>query len=134
MYVLNCKRLGPIFWVNMAKASRCLLQSVTCNHDLLQVFINHNSWTCRINEEMSVSQLSKPKLRHLFSSCWQLQGAKTQNSIKVKLKLYLYVTKNHAMKTYRGRGDIISAPDGGEWSTSRPGRFNPRKQPPVPTG
>jgi hypothetical protein len=46
------------------------------------------------------------------------------------VKLSLYLTKYHAMKTY-GRVEVklhaflTSAPDGGEWSASRPGRFIP---------
>jgi hypothetical protein len=41
------------------------------------------------------------------------------------------------MKTYGGGGGIaplflVWALDGGEWSASRPGRFTPGKEPPVP--
>jgi hypothetical protein len=49
------------------------------------------------------------------------------------------LTKHNSMKTYWGSGGI--APrildltlDGDEWSTSRPGRFTPEKEPLVPTG
>jgi hypothetical protein len=48
---------------------------------------------------------------------------------KVKVKLYLCLIKHYAMKTW-GSGGIappllILALDGGEWSVSRHGRFNP---------
>jgi hypothetical protein len=39
----------------------------------------------------------------------------------------LCLTKHHAMKTY---GGVTSALDGGEWSASRPNRFNPRERAP----
>jgi hypothetical protein len=43
------------------------------------------------------------------------------------------------MKTYGESGGInspflTSALDGGEWLASRPGRFTPGKEPPVPIG
>jgi hypothetical protein len=52
---------------------------------------------------------------------------------KVKVKLSLCLTKHHVMKTYWGvevylHAFLISALDGGEWSTSRPGRFTPRER------
>jgi hypothetical protein len=45
-------------------------------------------------------------------------------------KLYLWLTKHHAMKTYVGvevqpHAFLISAPVGSEWSASRHVRFNP---------
>jgi hypothetical protein len=54
---------------------------------------------------------------------------------KVKVKLSLCLTKHHAMKAYWRKGCIVhtfltSALDGGEWSTSRPGRFTPRERAP----
>jgi hypothetical protein len=55
---------------------------------------------------------------------------------KVKIKLSLCLTKHHAMQAYLGSG--VTAPRifdlgtrGGEWSASRPGRFNPREKAPV---
>jgi hypothetical protein len=47
-----------------------------------------------------------------------------------KVKLSLCLTKYHAMKTYWGvevqlHAFLISALDGGEWSASRTGRFDP---------
>jgi hypothetical protein len=52
---------------------------------------------------------------------------------KVKVKLFLCFTKHHAMKTYwgsEGTAPRILDIDGGEWSASRPGRFNPRERAP----
>jgi hypothetical protein len=40
------------------------------------------------------------------------------------MKLPLCLTKHQAMKTYWG---MVSALDGGEWSASCAGRFNPRE-------
>jgi hypothetical protein len=52
---------------------------------------------------------------------------------KVKLSLCFFLTNHHAMKTYWGvevylHIFFISALDGGEWSASRPGLFNPRER------
>jgi hypothetical protein len=67
----------------------------------------------------------------LFS---QAQGQFTDSS-KVA-KLFLCLTKHYAMKTYGGADVQIhvfltSVLVGGEWLASRPGRFNPRKEPPA---
>jgi hypothetical protein len=48
----------------------------------------------------------------------------------VKAKLSLCLTKHYAIKTYEGvdvqiQVFLIVALVGGEWSASRPGRFNP---------
>jgi hypothetical protein len=53
------------------------------------------------------------------------------NGIRVKLSLWL--TEHHAMKTYWGvdvqiQAFLISALDGSEWSVSRPGRFIRRER------
>jgi hypothetical protein len=55
--------------------------------------------------------------------------------VKVKLKFSLCSTKHHAMKAYwewrySSTYSLTSALDGGEWSTSRPGRFTPRERAP----
>jgi hypothetical protein len=49
-----------------------------------------------------------------------------------------YLTKRHVMQTYGGVEVSIhafstSAPDGGKWSASRPGRFTPEVRTPVAT-
>jgi hypothetical protein len=54
---------------------------------------------------------------------------------KVKVKLSLCLTKHHAIKAYwewrySSTHSLTSALDGGEWSTSRPGRFTPREKAP----
>jgi hypothetical protein len=55
---------------------------------------------------------------------------------KVKVKVKLHPTTGHddpeVEKRYSSTVSLTSALYGGEWSTSRPGRFNPRKDP-VPT-
>jgi hypothetical protein len=53
--------------------------------------------------------------------------------VKVKVKLTLFLTKHHAMKTYwRSGGEtpriLTSALDGGEWSASRSGGFTSRQR------
>jgi hypothetical protein len=51
---------------------------------------------------------------------------------KGKVKLFLCLTKHHAMKTHWGWmyrvTHLISALEGGEWSVSRPGCFTPGKR------
>jgi hypothetical protein len=47
----------------------------------------------------------------------------------------LIKVKRHAMKTYEGveillHAFLFSAIGGDAWSASRPGRFNPKKEPP----
>jgi hypothetical protein len=56
--------------------------------------------------------------------------------IKVKVKLFLCLTKHHDMKTYCGEEvySLTEALDGGEWSASCPGRFTPRERAPGPIG
>jgi len=54
---------------------------------------------------------------------------------KVKVKLSLCLTKHHAIRTYWGvevqiHAFLTSAQNGGEWSTSRPGRITPRQRAP----
>jgi len=54
---------------------------------------------------------------------------------QVRVKLYLSLTKHHAVKTYWGSGGIAHAfltmaLDVGEWSASRSGRFTPRERGP----
>jgi hypothetical protein len=61
------------------------------------------------------------------------------NEANVKVNLFLCLTQHHAMKTYRGvevwlHTFLTSAPDGGEWSASRPGLCTPGEKPPVPIG
>jgi len=56
---------------------------------------------------------------------------------KGKVKLFLCLTKHHAVKAYGGMEVwlhvfLTSALDGDEWSASRPSRFTPGKEPPVP--
>jgi hypothetical protein len=56
-------------------------------------------------------------------------------NVKVKVKLFLCLTKHHAMKTYWGSGGIAariltSALDGGELLASRSDRFTPRERAP----
>jgi hypothetical protein len=53
----------------------------------------------------------------------------------VKVKVKGNLTKHHAMKTYWGvevqlYALLTSAPDGGEWLASCPGRFTPRERVP----
>jgi hypothetical protein len=55
----------------------------------------------------------------------------------MKVKLSLYLSKHYAMKTYGGLDIeidvfLISALVGGERSVSRPGRFTPVEDFPVP--
>jgi hypothetical protein len=56
-----------------------------------------------------------------------------------RVKLSLGLTKHHSIKTY-GEVEVqlyaffTSALDGGEWLASRPGRFTPGKELPVPIG
>jgi len=49
--------------------------------------------------------------------------------VMVKVKLSLCLSKHHAVKTYGGAEVLLptltSVLDGGEWSTSHPGRFTP---------
>jgi hypothetical protein len=55
---------------------------------------------------------------YFCDAAWQLKHS--------KLKLFLWLTKHHAMKTYWGvevQIHAFFALDGGEWSASRPGRF-----------
>jgi hypothetical protein len=57
----------------------------------------------------------------------------------IKVKLSLCLTKHHAMKTYGGvkvqfYAFLTSVLDGGDWSASPPGRFNPEERAPVPIG
>jgi hypothetical protein len=37
-----------------------------------------------------------------------------------------FLTNHHAMKAYSSTHSLTSAPDGGEWSASHPGRFTPK--------
>jgi hypothetical protein len=53
--------------------------------------------------------------------------------VTVKVKLSLCLTKHHDMQVYWGaevylHAFLTSALDGGEWSSSRPGRFIPRER------
>jgi hypothetical protein len=55
--------------------------------------------------------------------------------LKVKVKLFLCLTKHHTMKAYwelrySSTHSLTSALDGGEWSASRPGRFTPSETAP----
>jgi hypothetical protein len=55
--------------------------------------------------------------------------------VKVKVKVFLCLTKHHAMKTYWGvevyfHAFLTSALDGDKWSGSRPGRFTSRERAP----
>jgi hypothetical protein len=57
--------------------------------------------------------------------------------IYIKGKVVTVLIKHYAVKKYGGVDVYIhvfltSALVGGEWSASRPGRFNPGKEPPVP--
>jgi hypothetical protein len=65
------------------------------------------------------------------------QPYKTANPT-IKVKLSLCLTKHHAVKSYWGSGiylhTLISEIDEDEWSASRPGRFNPGKEPTVSIG
>jgi hypothetical protein len=58
------------------------------------------------------------------SDAWLPPRAK--HWLQVKVKLSLCLIKHHAMKAY----SLTSALHGGEWSASRPGRFNPRERAP----
>jgi hypothetical protein len=59
-------------------------------------------------------------------------------NVKVKLSLCFYWTPYHegvlGEWRYSSTYFLTSAQDGGEWSTSRPGRFIPREEPLVPIG
>jgi hypothetical protein len=62
-------------------------------------------------------------------------GNEPQGFMKVKVKLFLCLTKHHAMGTIVAVGlylhaFLTSALGGGEWSASRPGRFTPRERVP----
>jgi hypothetical protein len=55
--------------------------------------------------------------------------------LRIKVKLSLWLTKYHAMKTYGGMEIqmhvfLTSTLDGGEWLDSRPGRFTPEETAP----
>jgi hypothetical protein len=56
--------------------------------------------------------------------------------VKVKLSLCFFLTEHHAVKAYladwrySSMHSLTSTLDGGEWSASRPGRFNPRERAP----
>jgi hypothetical protein len=57
------------------------------------------------------------------------------NSSKAKVMLPLYLTKNHAMKTYGGmevqfHAVLTLVLDGGEWSASCPSPFTPGERGP----
>jgi hypothetical protein len=63
---------------------------------------------------------------YLSHSLYCLHGVRTQDKVKVKMSLCLI--KHYAMKMYRGvevwfHVFLASALFGGEWSSSRPGRF-----------
>jgi len=47
----------------------------------------------------------------------------------VKAKLSLCFIKHHALSSYWGNGRALDAK---KWSDSRPGRFKPEEEPPVP--
>jgi hypothetical protein len=60
-----------------------------------------------------------------------------EDKSKVKAKLYLCLTKHHAMKTYWGmevqrHRFLTSELGGGEWSASRTGRFTSEERAPPP--
>jgi hypothetical protein len=57
-------------------------------------------------------------------------------SCPVNVKLPLFLTEHHTMKSYGGveiylHAFLTSALDGGEWSSSDPYRFTPRKKIPL---
>jgi hypothetical protein len=51
--------------------------------------------------------------------------------VQIKIKLSLYFVKHYILKTYKTAevnfyAFLILAPDGDEWSASRPGHFTPK--------
>jgi hypothetical protein len=69
------------------------------------------------------------ELVNLFHGCtiWE--------EVKVKLSLCFFITEHHTMKAsrewrYNSTHYLTSELDGGEWSASRLGRFNPRERVP----
>jgi hypothetical protein len=72
----------------------------------------------------------------LSSGCgWRRRPSDMEGKVKVKVELSLCLIKHHAVKTYWGvevylQAFLTSALDGGEWSASPPGHFNPRERAP----